>query len=162
MRRLTVFLFLVMLLGCTAQQPSGSTVSTPTVAPATPTVAPATPRPNAGFSGPLEAVPWVSGTISFVISESGQIAEMKLELGRTTFDCGGGKTITVGGGISTYFFPKPIAIQAGRFSTSSGQLDWDGMFDSATSVRGTIRISGGTDCQNRPPSVTWSATSEGS
>ncbi len=129
-----------------------------------PTAAPANPAPNTAFSGLLETVPGVSGKISFVISDAGQIAEMKLEGGLTRFDCGGGKTI-VDSGTSTFFFPEPIAIEAGRFSISrsgSFALDWDGVFDSATSVRGNIRVSGGTDCQNRPPSVTWSAAADGS
>ena len=129
-----------------------------------PTVAPVTPTSNTAFSGPLEAVPGISGNISFVISDTGQIAEMKLEGGLTKFDCGGGKTI-VDSGTSTYFFPDPIAIEGGRFSISragASPLDWDGVFDSAASVRGNIRVSGGPDCQNRPPSVTWSATADGS
>ena len=151
-RRLAAFLFLVMLLGCTAQQASGSLSSTPTAATAT-------PNPNAAFSGPLDAAPGVSGTISFVISETGHIAEMRVE-GSITIDCGGGDTKILT--VATRVFPEPIAIEGGRFSISRDDLDWDGAFDSATSVRGNIRLSGGTDCQNRPPSVTWSATSEGS
>jgi hypothetical protein len=128
------------------------------------TAARANPAPGTAFAGTLDAVPGISGSISFVIADKGQIAEMKLEGGLTSFDCGGGKTI-VDSGTSTYFFPDPIAIEGGRFSISRGgsfALDWDGVFDSATSVRGNIRVSGGTDCQNRPPSVTWSAAAEGS
>ena len=123
----------------------------------TPTPGGGAPAPNAVFSGPLQDVPGISGNISFVISETGQIAEMRLEGGLTNFDCGGGNTI-IDSGTSTYFFPDPILIQSGRFSISRFDLDWDGVFDSATSVRGNIRVSGGTDCDIRPPSVTWSAT----
>ena len=148
---------------------TGSATPAPTGAPtagstAAPTEAPnpANPAPNTAFSGSLDTVPGVSGTISFVISETGQIAEMKLDGGLANFDCGGGKTV-IDSGTTTYFFPDPIAIEGGRFSLSrsgTGALDWDGVFDSATTVRGNIRLSGGPDCQNRPPSVPWSATSE--
>jgi hypothetical protein len=117
--------------------------------------------PNSTFAGTLETVPGVSGEISFAISEAGQISQMVLTGGLTNFDCGAGKTI-VDSGTTTYFFPDPIAITSGRFSISRGDplaLDWDGVFDSPSSVHGNIRLSGGTDCANRPPSVTWSATS---
>jgi len=127
-----------------------------------------TPTPNTAFSGRFEAVPGVSaGSISLVISETGRIAELSLEeFNFTNFDCGGGWTISSTVNTSTYFFPDPIAINGGRFSVSRADLDWDGVFDSATSVRGNIRLSiqraSGAPCQNRPPSATWSATKEGS
>ena len=116
-------LFLVMLLGCAA--PQSSPVVQPTGAPASqtpvvqPTGAPASPTANAAFAGSLEAVPGVSGDISFVISDTGQIAEMRLDGGLTNFDCGAGKTI-VDSGNTTYFFPDPITIEGGRFSVSRG------------------------------------------
>lgn len=122
------------------------------------------PVRNTTFSGSLEEVPDVSGTISFVITDAGEISEMSLEGGLTGFDCGGGMTI-VDSGASTYFFPDPITIEGGRFSFSRGDampLEWDGVFDSDTSVSGSITLSGGSDCQNRPPSISWSATAGGS
>jgi len=152
-------LFIAACAGVTpATQSPGLTqpVSTPT--PATPTPGGGAPAPNTAFSGALETVAGIAGTLSFVISETGQIAELKLEGGLTNFDCGGGRTI-VDSGSSTYFFPDPILIQSGRFSVTRPDLDWDGVFDSATSVHGNIRLSGGADCANRPPSVTWTATS---
>ena len=128
-----------------------------------------TPTPNSVFAGRFEAVPGVSaGNISFVISEAGEIAEVTLgEFNVTNFDCGGGKTISITGFTKTmsYTAGYGIAITGGRFSISSANLDWDGVFDSATSVRGKIRLSFSSPtspCQNRPLSATWSAKKEGS
>jgi hypothetical protein len=149
---------------CGAGAPTGGTPSAGAPGGAT-TQAPdpggVAPSPNTTFSGSLEAGPGISGDISFTISEAGQITQMKLDGGLASFDCGGGKTI-VDSGTTTYFFPDPITIAGGRFSVSRGNplpLDWDGVFDSPTSVHGTIRLSGGSDCANRPTSVGWSATS---
>lgn len=147
MLRLTALVFVVMMVGSACGDDGGGGGS-------------GDPAPNTTFSGSLEETPGVAGTISFAISDAGQISEMKLEGGLTDFDCGGGQTI-IDSGTTTYFFPDPVAIEGGRFSVSRGDpmpLDWDGVFDSATSVNGHIRLSGGADCQNRPPSVPWSAT----
>ena len=121
---------LLFTVACTSVAPTTHSPG-PTQSVATPTPGGGAPAPNTAFSGPLEAAPGISGNISFVISESGQIAEMRLEGGLTNFDCGGGRTI-VDSGTSTYFFPDPIVIQSGRFSISRPDLDWDGLFDSAT------------------------------
>lgn len=166
MRRLAVPLFLVLFLGSACGDEGGSAVEgsttsvSITVAASTTAAGPANPAPNTALTGALETVPGIAGTISFAISETGQITEMTLDGGLTDFDCGGGQRI-VDSGTTTYFFPDPIIIAGGRFSLSRSDLDWDGVFDSATSVRGNIRLSGGPDCQNRPLSVTWSATAEG-
>jgi len=128
-----------------------------------------TPAPNTVFSGRFEAVPGVSaGDISFVISETGEI--VKWTLGKfdvTNFDCGGGRTLSITGMTTTYSMMAGygIAITGGRFSDSGTNLDWDGVFDSATSVHGKIRLGFDTPtsrCQNRPLSATWSAKQEGS
>jgi hypothetical protein len=159
----------LLISACTAGAPATATPSSPgsqnpsPIQSPTPSAAGAgegTPAPNAAFSGSLQTVPGVSGDISFVISDNGQIAEMRLDGGLTNFDCGGGRTI-IDSGTTTFFFPDPIVIEGGSFSISRGAplpLDWDGVFDSATSAHGSIRLSGGTDCSIRPPSVTWSAT----
>lgn len=151
---------LLFAVACGAGAPATGTPSG--AATQTPDAGGGAPPPNAAFSGSLEAVPGVSGDISFVISEAGQITQVVLDGGLTNFDCGGGKTI-VDSGMTTYFFPDPITIAEGRFSVYRGDplpLDWDGVFDSPTSVHGSIRLSGGADCSSRPPSVTWRATSE--
>jgi len=165
--RLAVPLFLVLLLGSACGDEGGSAVEGSTTAAVSSTAAasttaatPVNPAPNTALTGALETVPGIVGTISFAISETGQITEMTLDGGLTNFDCGGGQRI-IDSGTSTYFFPDPIIIAEGRFSLSRSDLDWDGVFDSATSAHGNIRLSGGSDCQNRPPSVAWSATAEG-
>ena len=158
----------LLISACTTVAPATSTPAVPESQNPSPTQSPSpsanggegSPAPNAAFSGSLDEVPGIAGDISFVISNTGQIAEMRLEGGLTNYDCGGGKTI-IDSGTTTFFFPDPIAIEGGSFSVSRGAplpLDWDGVFDSATSVHGNIRLSGGTDCSVRPPSVTWSAT----
>jgi hypothetical protein len=147
MRRLAAFTFVVLMVGSSCGDDGGGGGNRD-------------PVPNTTFSGSLDEVPGISGTISFTISNTGQISEMRLEGGLTDFDCGGGTTI-IDSGTTTYFFPDPIAIEGGQFSVSRGDplpLDWDGVFDSATSVSGSIRLSGGTDCQNSPPIVSWNAT----
>ena len=128
----------------------------------------ATPTSNTTFSGTFRAVPGVSaGRISFVISKTGQITRLTLTgYTITNFDCGGGRTISSSGITNTFYFPDPLSIKGGRFSTSHyGLVDWSGVFDSATSAHGTLRISvddeGDTDegCQNRPQSAAWTAVS---
>ncbi len=162
MRRLAVFLVVatIILPACggddTDDQLSASGLSTTTAAPTTTSIQPVDPAPNAQFSGSLEVTPNVSGTISFIISGSGQIEEMTLDAVLNDFDCGGGMTIS-SSGAGTYFFPDPITIQAGRFSISRSDLDWNGEFNSATSIHGSIQIDAGSNCTNRP-SVTWAAS----
>jgi hypothetical protein len=140
MRRTLTLLTVALLIAACSSTPAGTGGDSTAAATGqeartpSPTASPVNPAPNTAFSGPLDAVPGISGNISFVISEAGQIAEMKLEGGLTKFDCGGGKTI-VESGTSTYFFPEPVAIEGGRFSISRGgsfALDWDGVFESAT------------------------------
>jgi hypothetical protein len=141
--------------------PTPTPVVTP-VAPATPAGVSVTPIPNTTFSGPLGSAPSISGgTISFVISESGQIVEMELETGPATFECGGGRTVVLHSTQGRYKFADPLAIEGGRFSTSAVWLKWDGVFDSGTSAGGSIQFYGTTRCQILTPSVTWSAAAEG-
>jgi len=146
--------------------PTPAPVVTP-VAPATSAGVPVTPIPNTTFSGPLGSAPDISGgTISFVISESGQITEMELETGPATFECGGGKTTSYDRTKhTTSFTERPVPIERGRFSISNSLLEWDGVFDSATSARGNVRYTPPSTptgpCRTLTPSVTWSAAAEG-
>ena len=175
MRRLSTLLALAVVAtscgGGDADVPDGDSQSSTTVAatttltqPAEPTTTTLTetvePAANVLFSGALTSTATVSGTLSFTVTESGQIEELNLDAALTNFDCGGGKTLS-SSGAATYFFPDPIVIRAGRFSTSGSSLDWDGQFDSPTTAHGSIRIDAGVDCGNRPPSVTWTATANG-
>jgi hypothetical protein len=138
------------------------------VASATPAGVPVSPIPNTTFSGPLGSAPGISGgTISFVISESGQITEMELETGPATFECGVGKTNSFAGTkYTTRFMDRPVPIERGRFSISNSLLEWDGVFDSVTSARGNVRYAPPSTatgpCRTLTPSVTWSAAAEGS
>jgi hypothetical protein len=130
----------------------------------------ATPSVNTTFSGSVGAVPGFSGgTISFFVSGTGRIMGLTLkDIAISNFDCGNGSTISSSGNITTYSWTDGLAITDGRFSISYSGLDWDGVFDSATSVRGNIRLSVQTsrcspswlsrcNCPNRPQSATWSA-----
>ncbi|HEX9977091.1 MAG TPA: hypothetical protein VGB41_00545 [Acidimicrobiia bacterium] len=164
MRRLPVLLVIAVIVsacgGGGAETPSTDSNTSTTAATVTTRPQPANPTPNVRFSGAIESTSTVSGTLSFMVTDSGQIEELALDAVLTNFDCGGGMTIS-SSGAATHFFPDPIVVQAGVFSVSRSNLDWNGEFDSATSVHGSIRIDAGTDCGNRPPSVAWTAVAEG-
>lgn len=91
---------------------------------------------------------------------------MELETGPATFECGRGKTTSYDRTKHmTSFMDRPVPIKRGRFSISNSLLEWDGVFDSATSARGNVRYAPPSTatgpCRTLTPSVPWSAAAEG-
>lgn len=118
------------------------------------------PAANVLFSGMIETTANLSGSLSFVVTDGGEIEQMDLDAVLTDFDCGGGMTRS-SSGAATYFFPDPIKVESGRFSMVRSDFSWNGEFDSPTSAKGTLGIDGGSDCANKPPTVAWTASTGG-
>jgi hypothetical protein len=135
---------------------------TTTVAAATTT----TEAPDREFSGSLEATDAVSGTMSFVVSGSGQIMLLKLEPVLDDYDCGMVEHPEYTTWQSTVDFSgmaSPIMVENGQFSFDGGaSLAFEGTLDSATSAHGTVLFEVPGCSPMYAASAAWTATASAS
>jgi hypothetical protein len=108
------------------------------------------------FEGPLDTYPWVSGEVSFQVSEDGtEVINPALHLVLTDYHCDG-VTISTDG-TTTLFTTAPIG---GTSFVVDGPPTWLGFFDSETeawgTVAGEVQLSGGGVCEWGP--FRWEAT----
>ncbi|MEE8485093.1 MAG: hypothetical protein V3S38_00860 [Acidimicrobiia bacterium] len=120
---------------------------------------PAVPEPGGRFTGSLEALPGLTGTITFEISASGaQVSGLTVEFVADEYQCGHGSngSHVVSGGHSIAW-DATVPIRDGAFDLDLDTTKWHGVFDSATAAQGTFWHIGRSGCEYGP--MTWEADS---
>jgi len=140
-------------------EPTVEEAPAPTVAEDSATLTAETgPRPGSTYAGEVEGEPGLAGTVTVVVSESGEeVTELMLDLDLSDYACGASVTMSGGLGLGV---EGPIAIEGDSFRASNASSIWEGVFESELRAAGTVQASlpsamGGPACEIGP--LSWTA-----